>query len=271
MSRRAPATAFPSASTCASSERTRPWLARPNRTSCMGFASEAAVTWQQRPLYLWSTGGVEFHRNLGRTGCVSADHAVMEKGSHFSSREERPMPGNFGRVTVTRFAALALMASCLFQLPTGVMPSVSAASCDCMVFFLGGIPAIGFIRGESIRITVSDPATEHSDELRNEPARAQVTLFDHLGNQIAQSPEFSIPRGGFHSVEFSRDSIPLSGEPGTGRLEAHPTILLRRLANPHLPSNTVGPIGALELVDSDGRSKIWIDMGAPVRISPEAR
>jgi hypothetical protein len=189
------------------------------------------------------------------------------------------MIGNFARGTViTRFTALALLVFCFFQLPIRFIPtSVTAAdSCHCLVFFLGGIPAIGFVRGESIRITVSDPTTEEPDELRNEPARAQVKLFDRQGNQIAQSGEFSIPLDGFHSFEFSRESIPLSGEPSTGRLEVHPTVILQRLANPQLPPDTAGPVrtggsNSIELIDSNGRSEIWIDMGFPVRVLPGGR
>jgi len=188
------------------------------------------------------------------------------------------MIGNFARGTVTaRFTALALLAFCLFQLPTRVISStiIAAAPCECLVFFVGGIPSIGFVPGESIRITVSDPTTDEPDELRSEPARAQVKLFDRQGIQIAQSTEFSIPRDGFHSVEFSRNSILLSGEPGTGRLEVHPTIILQRLANPMLPPDTAGPVrtggsNSIELIDVDGRSEIWIDMSFPVRV-PDGR
>ena len=186
------------------------------------------------------------------------------------------MLGKFSRGTVsTRFTAWVLLAFCLFQLPTRVIPgSISVAdSCHCPVFFLGGIPGVGFVPGERIRVTVSDPNSEEPPESQTDLARGQVKLFDRLGNQIAQSTEFSIPHNGFHSVEFSRESIPLSGEPSTGRLEVHPTILLQRLANPQLPSNAGGPIrsggsNSIEIVDNDGRSEIWIDMGFPIRVSP---
>ncbi|HKA20766.1 MAG TPA: hypothetical protein VKN18_20960 [Blastocatellia bacterium] len=178
-----------------------------------------------------------------------------------------------GKELIKKVAVLTLLPFCLFQLPTRVTSGIVTAAaepCNCLVFFLGGIPAIGFVPGESIRITVSDPTTDEPDEFR-EPARAQVKLFDRQGNQVAESPEFSIPRDGFHSVEFSRNSILLSGESGTGRLEVRPTIILQRLANPQLPSNTAQPVrtggsNSIELIDLDGRSEIWIDMGAPVRV-----
>jgi hypothetical protein len=189
-----------------------------------------------------------------------------------------PRRNNYRRLigdkVITRLAGFSLLSFCLLQLPTPVIPTgVSiASSCECLVFFLGGIPAVGFVPGEILRITVSDPEPGDPAEPRSEPARAQVKLFDHQGNQIAQSTEFSIPRNGFHSVEFRRESIPLSGEPSTGRLQVHPTIVLQRLANPQLPPSAppvrTGGSNSLELVDSDGRTKIWIDMGFPVRARP---
>ena len=185
------------------------------------------------------------------------------------------MLGNFPRGTVsTRSIGLALLTFCLLQLPTRVISNtaIAFASCECLVFFLGGIPSIGFVRDESLRITVSDPTTDLPNQLMREPARAQVTLFDRQGNHIAQSPEVSIPLDGFHSFDFSRNSILLPGEPSTGRLEVRPTIILQRLANPQLPVNP-GPVrgggaNSIELIDSNGRSEIWIDMGTPILVSP---
>ena len=175
---------------------------------------------------------------------------------------------------ITRRAGFSLLSFCLLQVPTPVIPTgVSIArSCDCLVFFLGGIPSVGFVPGEILRVTVSDPDPGDPAEPRSEPARAQVKLFDQQGNQIAQSTEFSIPPNGFHSVELRRESIPLSGESGTGRLQVHPTVILQRLANPQLPPSAppvrTGGSNSLELVDSNGRTKIWIDMGFPVRPRP---
>jgi hypothetical protein len=39
----------------------------------------------------------------------------------------------------------------------------------------------------------------------------------------------------FRSFDFNRDDLHLAGEPGTGRVQVRLTVLLRRLANPHLP------------------------------------
>jgi hypothetical protein len=172
---------------------------------------------------------------------------------------------------IPKFSGLFLLSFCLLQLPTRALPtSVSTAdSCECLVFFLGGIPAVGFVPGEILRITVSDPGTDEPRESRGEAARAQVKLLDALGNQIAESTEFSIPPNGFHSVEFRRESIPLSGESSTGRLQVHPTVILQRLVNPELPPNEApartGGSNSIELVDSAVSTRIWIDMGFPVR------
>jgi hypothetical protein len=132
------------------------------------------------------------------------------------------------------------------------------------------------VPGEILRVTVSDPKAQRPPGVRNELARAQVKLYDQKGNEIAQSPEFTIPQDGFHSVDFSRESIQLEGDAGTRRLQVHPTIILQRLANPSLPSTPFGPArtggaNSIELLDGDGRSKIWIDLSLPVRVSPDAR
>jgi hypothetical protein len=178
----------------------------------------------------------------------------------------------FGKL-IPRFSGFFLLSFCLLQLPTRALPtSVTADSCDCLVFFLGGIPAVGFVPGEILRITVSDPGTDEPSDSRGEAVRAQVKLLDALGNQIAESTEFSIPPNGFHSVDFRRESIPLSGESSTGRLQVHPTVILQRLANPQLPSNAApvrtGGSNSIELVDNDGSTRIWIDLGFPIRVRP---
>jgi hypothetical protein len=182
------------------------------------------------------------------------------------------------RTLVTWLATMALLAVCLFQLPARVSPTTitAAQSCECLVFYLGGIPSIGFVPGETLRVTISDPNIDEPLELRTELATAQVKLVDQQGNQIAQSTEFTIPQNGFHSVDFSRESILREGDPDTGRIQVRPTVLLQRLANPQLPSKPVEPVRAaeansIELLDSSGRSKIWIDLGFPVRVSPGSR
>ena len=55
------------------------------------------------------------------------------------------MLGNFARGTViSRLTALALLTFCFFQLPTRISSTViAAAPCECLVFFLAGIPSIG--------------------------------------------------------------------------------------------------------------------------------
>ena len=74
----------------------------------------------------------------------------------------------------------------------------------------------GFVHGQTARFSVAYPSTT---EESTAPVRAQVTLYDARGNEVARSREVEVLPRQFGIFDFDRDDLPLAGEPGTGRLE----------------------------------------------------
>ena len=82
------------------------------------------------------------------------------------------------------------------------------------------LPApVGLGRGQSLRYTIFAP--------NGTPVRAHVEIYDEHGAIVARSAEVAIAAGEFRSVEFSRDTLPLAGEAGTGRAQVGHCICFR--------------------------------------------
>ena len=113
----------------------------------------------------------------------------------------------------------------------------------------------GMVRGQTARFTVVNPNAPDRGNTSNGQARCQVVLYDGFNNVIAQSAEITIPPGEFRSVDFSRDALGLTGEPGTGRVQTRGMInvyvhhLSRTTSPPDFPTS-------LELVDSTGQTTL---------------
>jgi len=100
--------------------------------------------------------------------------------------------------------ASVLLALCLTLLPARTLGQIGN-DIQLMSWQFGSAP------GEKARFTV----TNKDDS--EQPIRAELTVFDREGNQIAIR-ETDIPPNGFGYMEVDRDEIPLRGEP-TGRLQ----------------------------------------------------
>jgi hypothetical protein len=77
---------------------------------------------------------------------------------------------------------------------------------------------IGLVQGETLRFTAFNPSETDSGQ-PNEPISLQMKLYDSHGAVIAVSAKVMIPPGEFRSVDFNRDDLPISGEPGTTRAQ----------------------------------------------------
>lgn len=75
-----------------------------------------------------------------------------------------------------------------------------------------------------------------------------MKVFDSRGNLIAQGAELVSPPGEFRSFDFNRDTLPLPGEPGTGRLQLR-TVLEVHFQRTNLVKFTV-EIAPLEVIDN---------------------
>lgn len=95
---------------------------------------------------------------------------------------------------------------------------------------------IGIAAGETLRVTVLNPKPLGVDYLPS-----HVNVFDANGNLI-QSSELTIPSGEARSFNFTRDSLPFPGEPGTDRIQLRiepSTGLLMRTSARHLPTDVI--------------------------------
>jgi hypothetical protein len=84
---------------------------------------------------------------------------------------------------------------------------------------------IGIIPGQALRCTVVN-ANKPGSPGGRESVRAQVKLFDSIGDAVAESNIVGIPPGEFRSLDFDRDELPLLGEPGTDRAQVRGKIIL---------------------------------------------
>ena len=105
---------------------------------------------------------------------------------------------------------------------------------------------LGLAHGQSLRVNVAhlDQSGEHQQ------LRARVEFHDAIGNLIAQSGELVISPKGFGSYDLPRSALPLTGEPGTGRVQMAANIFLK-----FDPGKFDAVAVTLELVDnSTGRT-----------------
>jgi hypothetical protein len=112
-------------------------------------------------------------------------------------------------MTLQRVLGAALIAAgLLIQAPSQVAFAQAATVSDARF----ETSAMGFVRGQALRVTVSSVAV-------NETVKMSASLIDAQGRVLAQSPTVSIAPNTFRAIDFTRDSLGLAGEPGTGRLQ----------------------------------------------------
>jgi hypothetical protein len=173
------------------------------------------------------------------------------------------------QISISKLAMPALLALCFLQLPmiasatkADVEPLPSPAydhrDGPCYIAFA----PIGLVFGQTLRITVAHVSGDAGQEQAPPDLRVGVWILDAQGRTIAQSAPVQIPRGGFHSFDFDRAALPLSGEPGTGRLQVSARLVMR-VAEPYTftddPKAPAWIVPSLELIDnSTGRTAAGI-------------
>lgn len=185
-----------------------------------------------------------------------SDEIVIAPGKHHSfdfPRNEIPLAGEptTGRIQVSVSCAVRTTETGdmdEFVASLEVMDSYSGSNVLYQDIFIPSptlarpevhsfdLATIGFVPGQTLRVTASNENAPNQPGTRSGPVRAQLKLLDPDGNQIHQSLEVVIPEGEFGFIDVDRGDISLSGE-STGRLQVRPTILLQRLTNPRLPSD----------------------------------
>jgi hypothetical protein len=81
----------------------------------------------------------------------------------------------------------------------------------------------GFTRGETARISVTLRRLANPQQ---PPVNARIQLLDTEGRVISQSDEIRVGPGQIRFWDAPRDLIPVSGEPGTGRLQLRTRMLV---------------------------------------------
>src|SRR5215813_13994345 len=110
-------------------------------------------------------------------------------------------------------AMMAVIALCLFQV------AVSAQSPpETETIVKGRSFVIGLVSGEVLRYSAFNPAETDTGK-PTEPLSLQLKLYDAHGTLVATSPKIVIPPGEFRWIEFDRDTLPISGEPGSTRAQ----------------------------------------------------
>jgi hypothetical protein len=125
------------------------------------------------------------------------------------------MPSHFANInSLFRNTTLALIALSFFL----VAAQAQTRGERNEIIVNGQTVPVGLIQGETLRFTAFNPSETDSGQ-PNEPISLQMKLCDSHGAVIAVSPKVMIPPGEFRSVDFNRDDLPISGEPGTTRAQ----------------------------------------------------
>jgi hypothetical protein len=105
------------------------------------------------------------------------------------------------KLLIARLAALALITLCFSQ---------AAVRAQGMTAVIVIFPSVGLAPGESLRLTLFNPA--------GEPVRVQARLH-HTGGMLVGLTDGSVRGGASRSFDFERGDIPLPGEEDTGRIQ----------------------------------------------------
>ena len=116
------------------------------------------------------------------------------------------------RSTITKLIAITLAVAAIAVIGS----SWTTQAQHTRLIFATDQGIYGFVPGQTARFCVAYPSTTQES---TEPVRAQVTLYDAQGNEVARSREVEVLPDQFCIIDFDRDALPLAGEPGTGRLE----------------------------------------------------
>jgi len=120
---------------------------------------------------------------------------------------------NFTTNSAIRGALISVIGFCLFQV---AVRAQSPPETETIV--KGRSFVIGLVSGEVLRYSAFNPSETDADK-PTEPLSLQLKLYDAHGSLIATSPKLVIPPGEFRWIEFDRDSLPISGEPGSTRAQ----------------------------------------------------
>lgn len=117
----------------------------------------------------------------------------------------------------------------------------------------------GMVRGQSARVSVVNP-NKPSEQDRLRTISVQALLFDSSGAVIAKSDEIAVPPGAFRSIDFNRDDLPVTNDPG-GRIQTRAEVRYKFFSIVDRTQLNNSP--SIEIVDnSTGKTAaIWLTIG----------
>ena len=113
--------------------------------------------------------------------------------------------------------------------------------------------SVGFIPGQTIRVSVSLNPPPIGDVPPPQPDRIRILLLDAEGERIADSGAIAWPPGPTRIFDVERSKLNRAGEDGTGRLQVRAVVIV---SNPSgLPPSPAMP--GVEVVSADtGRTML---------------
>lgn len=168
------------------------------------------------------------------------------------------------RAPITRLAALALVAVCLFQVPAQAATNGTGAQGTERIL-IGIHWGYGIANGQSIRATLANlvPTGPNGDGVII--IDASLNIYDELGRVVAQTENSRILPGKFHSFDIHRSTIPLQGDRTTGRVQVFEELkvfasgldetearAIRERAAEFLPAS-------FELINGTGETSVIVD------------
>ena len=113
-----------------------------------------------------------------------------------------------------KMLGLAAFALAVMLLPTMTYAQKFTPDGRQLVVTIKDGPPAGLLPGQFLRFNLYNPAASGTPA-----AKGHVKVFDGRGVLIAQTIDIEIAAGCFQSIDISRESLNLPGDPNTGRLQ----------------------------------------------------
>ena len=144
------------------------------------------------------------------------------------------------RILVIAVAGLAIA---LVQLGNSRLGSPDASARERTAVFTA-TQVFGLVPGQSARFCVGTLSP------RGAELAWSIPISDESGLVLVRLPETRSPGGEWRCIDVPRSSIPVSGEPTTGRVQ----VAARHIVNAPTGTQASQIIGSLEIVNADGKT-----------------
>jgi hypothetical protein len=140
--------------------------------------------------------------------------------------------------------AVVALAAAFFQFGNGslVSPAVRAQSAGERFSFFTATQVFGLAQGQKARFCVGTQGS------RGAALDWIIPISDERGTLLLQLPETHSPAGEWRCIDVPRSSLPVPGEPTTGRVQ----VAARHIVKAPVGTQSSQIIGSFEIVNGDG-------------------